>query len=46
MSGKVVKMCNLKFEVSLFKTFESGTVIDRLFSSYNGLPKGVHYAYR
>lgn len=40
---KIVRMHDLTFDKSLFETFESGTIMDSLLSSYSGLPKGVHY---
>ena len=39
----IVKIKNLTFDKSLFVNFRSGTVLDNLLCSYQGLPKGVNY---
>lgn len=36
-------MRDVKFDKSLFVNFATGTVLDNLLCSYNGLPKGVNY---
>lgn len=41
--GKIVKMRDVRFDKSLFVNFATGTVLDNLLCSYNGLPKGVNY---
>ncbi len=41
--GKIVKMRDVRFDKSLFVNFTTGTVLDNLLCSYNGLPKGVNY---
>ncbi|MBR4722852.1 MAG: AAA family ATPase [Muribaculaceae bacterium] len=38
-----MKIKNLTFDKSLFVNFRSGTVLDNLLCSYQGLPKGVNY---
>ena len=40
---KIVKMKNVVFDKDLFVNYLSGTVLDRLLCSYQGLPKGVNY---
>lgn len=40
---RIVRMCDLSFDKSLFENFDTHTVLDRLLCSYNGLPKGVNY---
>lgn len=42
-TGKIVKMRDVKFDRSLFVNFTTGTVLDNLLCSYQGLPKGVNY---
>ena len=39
----IVKMKDVKFDKDLFIIYMSGTVLDRLLCSYQGLPKGVNY---
>jgi predicted ATP-dependent serine protease len=39
----IVKMKDVKFDKDLFINYMSGTVLDRLLCSYQGLPKGVNY---
>lgn len=39
----IVKMRDVKFDPGLFVNYRSGTALDRLLSSYGGLPKGVNY---
>ena len=39
----IVKMKDVKFDKDLFINNMSGTVLDRLLCSYQGLPKGVNY---
>lgn len=39
----IIKMKNIRFEKELFVNCKSGTILDRLLCSYNGLPKGVNY---
>lgn len=41
--GHIVRMCDLTFDPSLFKTFRTETALDNLLSSHKGLPKGVNY---
>lgn len=36
-------MCDINFDKALFLNFMTGTVLDRLLCSYEGLPKGVNY---
>ncbi len=36
-------MCDITFDKSLFLNYMTGTVLDRLLCSYEGLPKGVNY---
>lgn len=43
LTGKIVKMRDVKFDKSLFVNFTTGTVLDNLLCSYQGLPKGVNY---
>ena len=40
---EIVKMKDVKFDKGLFINFMSGTILDRLLCSYQGLPKGVNY---
>lgn len=40
---RIVKMKDVTFDASLFKNYQSGTVLDNLLCSYKGLPKGVNY---
>ena len=40
---EIVKMKDVKFDKDLFINFMSGTILDRLLCSYQGLPKGVNY---
>ncbi len=40
---KIVKMRDVRFDLGLFVNFSSGTVLDNLLCSYQGLPKGVNY---
>ncbi len=39
----IVKMKDVKFDKDLFINYMSGTVLDKLLCSYQGLPKGVNY---
>lgn len=39
----IVKMRDVKFSPELFITYRTGTILDDLLSSYQGLPKGVNY---
>ena len=39
----IVKMKDVKFDKDLFINYMSGTVLDRLLCTYQGLPKGVNY---
>ena len=41
--AEIVKMRDLQFDESLFVNYQSGTVLDELLCSYQGLPKGVNY---
>lgn len=41
--SEIVKMRDVRFEPGLFVNFSSGTVLDNLLCSYQGLPKGVNY---
>ena len=36
-------MRDMQFAPELFQNFMSGTVLDELLCSYQGLPKGVNY---
>lgn len=40
---EVVRMCDIKFDASLFKNFLSGSALDWVLSSSYGLPCGVNY---
>ena len=40
---EVVRMCDIKFDASLFKNFLSGNALDWVLSSSYGLPCGVNY---
>ena len=40
---EIVKMRDVRFEPGLFVNYRSGTVLDNLLCSYQGLPKGVNY---
>lgn len=40
---KITRMCDLKFDKSLFVNFNTSTPLDKLLCSYQGLPKGVNY---
>ena len=40
---EIVKMRDVQFNPGLFVNFSSGTVLDNLLCSYQGLPKGVNY---
>ncbi len=39
----IVRMCDIRFDKSLFVNFMTNTVMDKLLCSYDGLPKGVNY---
>ena len=39
----IVKMRDVRFDPGLFVNYRSGTVLDNLLCSYQGLPKGVNY---
>ncbi len=41
--GDIVKMRELYFAPELFVNYQSGTILDNLLCSYQGLPKGVNY---
>ncbi len=41
--ANIIRMCDITFDNELFENFSTGTVIDKLLCSYNGLPKGVNY---
>lgn len=41
--SEIVKMRDVRFEPGLFVNYRSGTVLDNLLCSYQGLPKGVNY---
>ena len=43
MNRDIVKMRDMQFAPELFQNFMSGTVLDELLCSYQGLPKGVNY---
>ena len=43
MNGNIIKMRDMQFAPELFQNFMSGTVLDELLCSYQGLPKGVNY---
>lgn len=43
MSSYVTTMNSIAFPPELFETFKTGTVLDELLCSYQGLPKGVNY---
>lgn len=40
---EIVKMRDVRFNPGLFVNYRSGTVLDNLLCSYQGLPKGVNY---
>ena len=40
---EIVKMRDVRFDPGLFVNYSSGTVLDNLLCSYQGLPKGVNY---
>lgn len=41
--GKIVRMRDVQFDPALFRNYMTGTVLDELLCSYQGLPKGVNY---
>ena len=41
--NRIVRMCDIRFNKSLFVNFHSNTILDNLLCSYKGLPKGVNY---
>lgn len=41
--SEIVKMRDVRFDPNLFVNYRSGTVLDNLLCSYQGLPKGVNY---
>ena len=41
--SEIVKMRDVRFDPGLFVNYRSGTVLDNLLCSYQGLPKGVNY---
>ena len=41
--SEIVKMRDVRFDPGLFVNYSSGTVLDNLLCSYQGLPKGVNY---
>ena len=41
--SEIVKMRDVWFDPGLFVNYRSGTVLDNLLCSYQGLPKGVNY---
>lgn len=41
--SEIVKMRDVRFDPKLFVNYRSGTVLDNLLCSYQGLPKGVNY---
>jgi len=43
VSGKTIRMRDVRFDPNLFKNYMTGTVLDELLCSYKGLPKGVNY---
>ena len=43
MNTDIVKMRDITFDRGLFINYHTGTVLDELLCSYNGLPKGVNY---
>ena len=43
MNRDIVKMRDMQFAPELFQNFMSGTVLDELLCSYQGLPQGVNY---
>lgn len=40
---EIVKMRDVKFSPELFINYRTGTILDELLCSYQGLPKGVNY---
>lgn len=38
-----IKMRDVRFNKELFSNYHTGTVVDKLLCSYQGLPKGVNY---
>lgn len=43
MNTDILKMRDITFDRGLFINYHTGTVLDELLCSYNGLPKGVNY---
>ena len=43
MQREIIKMKDVQFSKTLFENYYTGTVVDSLLCSYNGLPKGVNY---
>lgn len=39
----IVKMRDVRFDKNLFVNYMTGTILDQLLCSYQGLPKGVNY---
>jgi predicted ATP-dependent serine protease len=40
---KIVRMCDVAYDKSLFENFQVGNALDRVMCNYLGLPKGVNY---
>lgn len=40
---QIIRMRDIQFEPSVFKTFLTGTPLDYLLSFVGGIPKGVNY---
>lgn len=40
---EIIKIRDVRFDPGLFVNYRSGTVLDNLLCSYQGLPKGVNY---
>ena len=40
---EIVKMRDVRFSTELFINYRTGTILDELLCSYQGLPKGVNY---
>jgi Predicted ATP-dependent serine protease len=43
MNGAITRMRDIVFDEDLFVSFRTGTILDTLLCSYQGLPKGVNY---
>ncbi|MGL4908041.1 MAG: hypothetical protein ACRC9X_00150 [Bacteroidales bacterium] len=41
--SQIVQMKNITFNDEVFENYKTGTIIDKLLCSYEGLPRGVNY---